>query len=166
MLECLLTQLQRFELLSLSRQPLITPPCLSLLGSQSAVIGLTKVIGKEYAETNITCNAIAPVLNALRHTSSESHANGSTCCSFRLLFGPLWLLPCLLLRYSPMVILSTPHCPTLSHTSPHLPMLLQTATCSPISHTVPHFFPLSYTIHFPHRLLCCTSHSVLSLAAR
>jgi len=28
--------------------------------SKAAVIGLTKVIGKEYAETNITCNAVAP----------------------------------------------------------------------------------------------------------
>jgi len=28
--------------------------------SKAAVIGLTKVIGKEYAETGITCNALAP----------------------------------------------------------------------------------------------------------
>ena len=30
--------------------------------SKAAVIGLTKVIGKEYAETGITCNAIAPAV--------------------------------------------------------------------------------------------------------
>jgi NAD(P)-dependent dehydrogenase (short-subunit alcohol dehydrogenase family) len=30
--------------------------------SKAAVIGLTKVIGKEYAETNITCNALAPAV--------------------------------------------------------------------------------------------------------
>ena len=30
--------------------------------SKAAVIGMTKVIGKEYAETGITCNAIAPAV--------------------------------------------------------------------------------------------------------
>ena len=30
--------------------------------SKAAVIGLTKVIGKEYADTKITCNAVAPGL--------------------------------------------------------------------------------------------------------
>ena len=30
--------------------------------SKAAVIGLTKVVGKEYAETGITCNAIAPAV--------------------------------------------------------------------------------------------------------
>jgi 2-dehydro-3-deoxy-L-rhamnonate dehydrogenase (NAD+) len=30
--------------------------------SKAAVIGLTKVIGKEYAETGITCNAVAPAV--------------------------------------------------------------------------------------------------------
>jgi len=30
--------------------------------SKAAVIGLTKVIGKEYAERGITCNAIAPAV--------------------------------------------------------------------------------------------------------
>ncbi len=33
---------------------------LAYSSSKAAVIGLTKVIGKEYAETNITCNAVAP----------------------------------------------------------------------------------------------------------
>lgn len=32
--------------------------------SKAAVIGLTKVIGKEYAEVGITCNAIAPAVVA------------------------------------------------------------------------------------------------------
>ncbi|MCH8844950.1 MAG: SDR family oxidoreductase [SAR324 cluster bacterium] len=30
--------------------------------SKAAVIGLTKVVGKEYAETGITCNAVAPAV--------------------------------------------------------------------------------------------------------
>lgn len=30
--------------------------------SKAGVIGLTKVIGKEYAETGITCNAVAPAV--------------------------------------------------------------------------------------------------------
>jgi 3-oxoacyl-[acyl-carrier protein] reductase len=30
--------------------------------SKAAVIGLTKTIGKEYAETGITCNALAPAV--------------------------------------------------------------------------------------------------------
>jgi 3-oxoacyl-[acyl-carrier protein] reductase len=30
--------------------------------SKAAVIGLTKTVGKEYAENNITCNAIAPAV--------------------------------------------------------------------------------------------------------
>jgi len=35
---------------------------LAYSSSKAAVIGLTKVIGKEYAETGITCNAIAPAV--------------------------------------------------------------------------------------------------------
>lgn len=35
---------------------------LAYSGSKAAVIGLTKVIGKDYAETGITCNAIAPAV--------------------------------------------------------------------------------------------------------
>jgi len=35
---------------------------LSYSTSKAAVIGLTKVIGKEYAESGITCNAIAPAV--------------------------------------------------------------------------------------------------------
>ena len=35
---------------------------LAYSSSKSAVIGMTKVIGKEYAETGITCNAIAPAV--------------------------------------------------------------------------------------------------------
>lgn len=30
--------------------------------SKAGVIGLTKVIGKEYAETKITCNCIVPAV--------------------------------------------------------------------------------------------------------
>ena len=43
-------------------------PVVLLLGmlaysaSKAAVIGLTKTIGKEYAETGITCNALAPAV--------------------------------------------------------------------------------------------------------
>jgi NAD(P)-dependent dehydrogenase (short-subunit alcohol dehydrogenase family) len=33
---------------------------LAYSASKAAVIGLTKVIGKEYAESGITCNAVAP----------------------------------------------------------------------------------------------------------
>ena len=35
---------------------------LAYSSSKAAVIGLTKVIGKEYAETGITCNCIAPAV--------------------------------------------------------------------------------------------------------
>jgi 3-oxoacyl-[acyl-carrier protein] reductase len=35
---------------------------LAYSASKSAVIGLTKTIGKEYAETGITCNALAPAV--------------------------------------------------------------------------------------------------------
>jgi len=35
---------------------------LAYSSSKAAVIGLTKVIGKEYAETGITCNALAPAV--------------------------------------------------------------------------------------------------------
>ncbi|MDH4246709.1 MAG: SDR family oxidoreductase, partial [Deltaproteobacteria bacterium] len=35
---------------------------LAYSSSKAAVIGMTKVIGKEYAETGITCNAIAPAV--------------------------------------------------------------------------------------------------------
>ena len=35
---------------------------LAYSSSKAAVIGLTKVIGKEYAEEGITCNAIAPAV--------------------------------------------------------------------------------------------------------
>jgi len=35
---------------------------LAYSASKAAVIGLTKVIGKEYAETKITCNAVAPAV--------------------------------------------------------------------------------------------------------
>jgi len=35
---------------------------LAYSASKAAVIGLTKVIGKEYAETGITCNALAPAV--------------------------------------------------------------------------------------------------------
>jgi len=35
---------------------------LAYSASKAAVIGLTKVIGKEYAETGITCNAVAPAV--------------------------------------------------------------------------------------------------------
>lgn len=35
---------------------------LAYSSSKAAVIGLTKVIGKEYAETGITCNAVAPAV--------------------------------------------------------------------------------------------------------
>ncbi|HEX7927352.1 MAG TPA: SDR family NAD(P)-dependent oxidoreductase [bacterium] len=35
---------------------------LAYSASKAAVIGLTKVIGKDYAETGITCNAIAPAV--------------------------------------------------------------------------------------------------------
>lgn len=38
------------------------PGMLAYSTSKAAVIGLTKVIGKEYAETGITCNAIAPAV--------------------------------------------------------------------------------------------------------
>lgn len=35
---------------------------LAYSSSKAAVIGLTKVIGKEYATTGITCNAVAPAV--------------------------------------------------------------------------------------------------------
>ena len=35
---------------------------LAYSASKAAVIGLTKVVGKDYAETGITCNAIAPAV--------------------------------------------------------------------------------------------------------
>jgi 2-dehydro-3-deoxy-L-rhamnonate dehydrogenase (NAD+) len=35
---------------------------LAYSASKAAVIGLTKTIGKEYAETGITCNALAPAV--------------------------------------------------------------------------------------------------------
>ena len=38
------------------------PGMLAYSTSKAAVIGLTKVIGKEYAETGITCNALAPAV--------------------------------------------------------------------------------------------------------
>ncbi|MCH9045547.1 MAG: SDR family oxidoreductase [SAR324 cluster bacterium] len=41
--------------------------------SKAAVIGMTKVIGKEYAATGITCNAIAP---ALVRTPATEQAHG------------------------------------------------------------------------------------------
>ncbi|MEE8434539.1 MAG: SDR family NAD(P)-dependent oxidoreductase [bacterium] len=43
--------------------------------SKAAIIGMTKVIGKEYAETGITCNAVAPAL--VRTPATESaHSPG------------------------------------------------------------------------------------------
>ena len=38
--------------------------------SKAAIIGMTKVIGKEYAQTGITCNAVAPAL--VRTPATES----------------------------------------------------------------------------------------------
>ena len=35
---------------------------LAYSASKAAVVGLTKVIGKEYAESGITCNALAPAV--------------------------------------------------------------------------------------------------------
>lgn len=35
---------------------------LSYSTSKAAVIGLTKVVGKEYAETGVLCNAVAPAV--------------------------------------------------------------------------------------------------------
>ena len=35
---------------------------LAYSASKAAVIGLTKVVGKEYAESGITCNALAPAV--------------------------------------------------------------------------------------------------------
>tara|TARA_B100000780_G_C20943245_1_gene376191 strand:+ start:509 stop:721 length:213 start_codon:yes stop_codon:yes gene_type:complete len=35
---------------------------LAYSASKAAVVGLTKVVGKEYAESGITCNALAPAV--------------------------------------------------------------------------------------------------------
>ena len=43
---------------------------LAYTASKAAIIGMTKVIGKEYAETGITCNAVAPAL--VRTPATES----------------------------------------------------------------------------------------------
>jgi 3-oxoacyl-[acyl-carrier protein] reductase len=45
---------------------------LAYSASKAGVIGLTKVIGKEYAETGITCNALAPAVIRTAMVSSDS----------------------------------------------------------------------------------------------
>lgn len=55
------------------------PGMLAYSASKAAVINLTKVVGKDYAETGITCNAIAP---ALIHTAM---AEGLPPAQFRQL---------------------------------------------------------------------------------
>lgn len=47
---------------------------LAYSSSKAAVIGLTKVIGKEYAETGITCNAISPAVIRTRMVESLPEA--------------------------------------------------------------------------------------------
>lgn len=65
--------------------------------SKAAVIGLTKTVGKEYAEKGITCNAIAPGEAFIQHTELPSS------CSHHIVFAqplfvPKWWRKCPLNR--------------------------------------------------------------------
>lgn len=46
------------------------PRMVAYSASKTAIIGMTKVVGKEYADTGITCNAVAPAL--VRTAATES----------------------------------------------------------------------------------------------
>ena len=67
--------------------------------SKGAVIALTKVIGKEYAETKITCNAVAPAGKGRGFRDGARCRRRASTVAFRSAraaqsFAPPWWTPC------------------------------------------------------------------------